>query len=729
MSFGASSSDVVIVVAFCRALHRKCRDAGWEYDEIRDEVRGLHTVLKHLKNEVEAPESPLRRDRAIWGQQLESIVGDCDFTLKQLDALLQKYERLSSGGGSARRVKLGSNEMDTLGSIRVKLISHQTSLTSFLDRIQLRQSGEAAPTLDNQDGQLDVILDKVDAIAARMGQRSGSILAGHDDDDKEVWKQFRQELIKEGFSSDVLAHHKDVLRAYIRQIDQEGLLDEMPPRLLVPAQQPGFPQHLPSKGPPPTFDSLNTPTDDGSAKEMVVREENMKFPQSMKFERRKPETRHIDLHTQLDSINISKDIIPRTTPAVPKLITSDEKEVQYYNTDGSSDEDSESEASSKGRHLSLVRSNTPPIGVVVFTSDLFKSLNSNQGLKLMLPGSPSSFRSSQGSFGEEDSMRALATRPKNPTEFGSSPARPGAIPIPAASPRTSSEGFGTSPGPETIRLAPDEHGNEIPPNAHWTKINRRLVSPTVLDQDHRRYEARPEWVAVLGVLTRAEIESYAARTAELRRRRNQAAFPKETPPPQPPRPAQIPRTNSHLHTGRDTPSTTDSESSDSTHHRQRSRNRPGRSYTPSDINVPVSGYPNPFGQPIPIKESNRGPPSPNWSPSNSMSHGVWMASPPKNLSAGGIWVPAQGQQGGVFYPPKEKERERQRSSRRHYSHESHSKSSHSGRDRDRDRSRNSEKKAPPPQKVSRWKENLTAASIGGAAVSLLNVLSEAAEGL
>lgn len=101
--------------------------------------------------------------------------------------------------------------MDTLGSIRVKLISHQTRLTSFLDRIQLHQSGEMAPTLDNQDGQLDVILDKVDAIAARIGQRSGSILTGYDDDDKEVWKQFRRELIKEGFSDDILAQHKVIL--------------------------------------------------------------------------------------------------------------------------------------------------------------------------------------------------------------------------------------------------------------------------------------------------------------------------------------------------------------------------------------------------------------------------------------------------------------------------------------------------------------------------------------
>jgi len=73
----------------------------------------------------------------------------------------------------------------------------------------------------------------------------------------------------------------------------------------MPAQQPVantqhwldnmHPSPAPSDRGPPTFDSLNTPTDDGSTKEMVVREENMKFPQAMKFERRKPETRHNDL--------------------------------------------------------------------------------------------------------------------------------------------------------------------------------------------------------------------------------------------------------------------------------------------------------------------------------------------------------------------------------------------------------------------------------------------------
>lgn len=216
MSFGASPSDIIVVVTFCKALYRKCRSAGGEYDEISREVRALHTVLRHLKIEVEDPESALNRDASVWGRQLAPIIGDCDFTLRQLDELLMKYGRLAinNGGGNSptstrvlwERMKFGSNEMDTLGGIRVKLISHKTSLTQFLDTIQLRQSGKMATTLDNHGGQLDVILDKVDKIATRM-QKSGSVMTNYDDD-KEVWKDFRRELIAEGFSSDVLHHNK-----------------------------------------------------------------------------------------------------------------------------------------------------------------------------------------------------------------------------------------------------------------------------------------------------------------------------------------------------------------------------------------------------------------------------------------------------------------------------------------------------------------------------------------
>jgi hypothetical protein len=47
---------------------------------------------------------------------------------------------------------------------------------------------------------------------------------------------------------------------------------------------------------------------------------------------------------------------------------------------------------------------------------------------------------------------------------------------------------------------------EIPPGARWTKINKQLVSPIALEASHERFEERDDYVIVLRVLTKGEIE-------------------------------------------------------------------------------------------------------------------------------------------------------------------------------------------------------------------------------
>lgn len=80
----------------------------------------------------------------------------------------------------------------------------------------------------------------------------------------------------------------------------------------------------------------------------------------------------------------------------------------------------------------------------------------------------------------------------------------------------------TAPPRRPSLLAPDSQGYEIPLDAKWTRIRRSLVSPEVLAQAGVRYEARPDFVAVLGTLTRNEVVEFARRSAEVRNRRNSA---------------------------------------------------------------------------------------------------------------------------------------------------------------------------------------------------------------
>jgi hypothetical protein len=58
--------------------------------------------------------------------------------------------------------------------------------------------------------------------------------------------------------------------------------------------------------------------------------------------------------------------------------------------------------------------------------------------------------------------------------------------------------------------------NDIPPNAKWTKIDRKLVNPESLEEANERFEAYPTSVIVLRVLTKKEIQAFANRTKEIR---------------------------------------------------------------------------------------------------------------------------------------------------------------------------------------------------------------------
>ncbi|OAA72136.1 hypothetical protein ISF_01209 [Cordyceps fumosorosea ARSEF 2679] len=65
----------------------------------------------------------------------------------------------------------------------------------------------------------------------------------------------------------------------------------------------------------------------------------------------------------------------------------------------------------------------------------------------------------------------------------------------------------------------DKKLKEVPPGARWTKINRKVVNPEALTIGQERFEERDDFVIVLRVLSKEEIQAYAAATQVLRERR------------------------------------------------------------------------------------------------------------------------------------------------------------------------------------------------------------------
>ena len=65
----------------------------------------------------------------------------------------------------------------------------------------------------------------------------------------------------------------------------------------------------------------------------------------------------------------------------------------------------------------------------------------------------------------------------------------------------------------------DKKAKEVPHGARWTKISRKVVNPEALTIGKERFEIRDDFVIVLRVLDKEEIQAYAAATQVLRGRR------------------------------------------------------------------------------------------------------------------------------------------------------------------------------------------------------------------
>ena len=91
--------------------------------------------------------------------------------------------------------------------------------------------------------------------------------------------------------------------------------------------------------------------------------------------------------------------------------------------------------------------------------------------------------------------------------------------------------------PDTVRegVAPHKEmpKKDVPANARWTKINRKLVNPESLEADGIRFNEYVDHVIVLKAMDLEEIEKYTKKTAEIREKRRLLMGPEPAKPVEP----------------------------------------------------------------------------------------------------------------------------------------------------------------------------------------------------
>jgi len=198
------------------------------------EVNSLHIVLQRLHVEVSKPNSILTQTGDNRKKELATLVGDSKRVLRILSQILEKYNALSEEKRSVtklwQRVKFGNGEMQDLGKIRSELATYTQAITIFVNLLAIGSQGEVEKYMDSHGVELRKIKQSLHWVTASMQAKSPgekSILTTYFEDDKDIWKAFRRELIKEGFSSQMLAKHKRTIQNYVLELGERGALDDI----------------------------------------------------------------------------------------------------------------------------------------------------------------------------------------------------------------------------------------------------------------------------------------------------------------------------------------------------------------------------------------------------------------------------------------------------------------------------------------------------------------------
>ena len=236
MSFGYSISDGVLLCQLAWSTVQNSRKACGEHDELTREVSALHVVLQRLHQEVDKPDSPVNKSGDSCRAELETNVTHCEKVLRALDKILVKYNALGENEKRGRklwqRVRFGNGEMADLGDLRSKIVLYSTTITFYLNMASLGAVGRIEEQMNTTGGILKEIQLAVNSITTQFMSKSnyeGSVFTTYADDDKGVWREFRRELVHDGFSSSTLHKHKRVIMEYVKELGSRGLLDDQDP--------------------------------------------------------------------------------------------------------------------------------------------------------------------------------------------------------------------------------------------------------------------------------------------------------------------------------------------------------------------------------------------------------------------------------------------------------------------------------------------------------------------
>ncbi|KAG4435227.1 hypothetical protein IFR05_009303 [Cadophora sp. M221] len=232
MSPGISVSDTEVLADLAWTTVEGTRKACGEDSEITKGITRSYRILDNLHSEVSDTDSVLNSAKGGRRKDLDIHMRSCRRHLRRINSILAKHDTLRGGSGQPwQHIQLEIGAVKDMSKSQLKLSKYTSAISLTLQLLSLGPQGKMEKKLSHLHGEAKGLRVSINLLLAkqkmdsREGAGDGLIPANHQDE-KELWSGFWRQLAREGFKSNAISGHKTLIKAYVKELDERGVLDE-----------------------------------------------------------------------------------------------------------------------------------------------------------------------------------------------------------------------------------------------------------------------------------------------------------------------------------------------------------------------------------------------------------------------------------------------------------------------------------------------------------------------
>ncbi|KAL2073600.1 hypothetical protein VTL71DRAFT_10926 [Oculimacula yallundae] len=226
------NTDVCALVELAMATVEEVRNAAGGHHELTEEIESSFMTLDHLKSKILDPTSVINKAKGGRRKDLEIHIRGCRRHLRRIRSTLIKFNATRNGIAQSRHnIQFGDSALKEVSRSRMKLSTYASAITMTLHLLSLGHQGSVEKELSRQRGDAKSLRAEINLVLAKRtvlarsgtGDRSARSVSGAGND---FWPSFLHDLRRKGLESKIVNGNKNLIKAYVKELEQRGVLDE-----------------------------------------------------------------------------------------------------------------------------------------------------------------------------------------------------------------------------------------------------------------------------------------------------------------------------------------------------------------------------------------------------------------------------------------------------------------------------------------------------------------------